>query len=195
MAYNDYIILIDENGSPYIAHKQVQGTDASGGGTGKGRWWNTWKNRVTKYKEKIPLGNGKFRYVYDETTKKVGSGIRKAKKNFDRNVLGSSAKITRDVARQNYTNAARGGQSSKTRALKEAFERSQAAYDKTLMGRAENASRKIRNSKATRTLRKYKNRTLSSIKKAKSKLSSKKNKQTTVVNPGNYKNRQDQDRL
>lgn len=56
MPYNDYIILIDENGSPYIAH---------------GKGWNTWKNRITKYKDKIPLGNGKFRYIYDETKEKV----------------------------------------------------------------------------------------------------------------------------
>ena len=196
MAYNDYIVLVDENGSPYIAHRQEEGSGGGAGGNlrtkGFKRTWNTWKNRVTKYKDKIPLGNGKFRYVYDDVKKKAGN----ARKNFNRNVLGSTAKTSRDIAKQNYMNAARGGNSSKTRALKEAFERSQGAYDKTLMGRAENASRKVRNSKAARTLRKYKNKTLATIYKAKEKRADKKRrKESREANPGNYKNRKDPDRI
>ena len=59
MYNNDYIIAVDENGQPFIAH-------ANGVGT--------WLNRAVKYIQKIPNGKGGFRYVYD----KAKAGAKKA---------------------------------------------------------------------------------------------------------------------
>lgn len=76
MYNNDYIIAVDENGSPYIAHAYA--TDGKGSNTRRGfknafsgfkvKWGSNTGN-TPKYKEKIPLGNGKFRYVYEEAKK------------------------------------------------------------------------------------------------------------------------------
>lgn len=76
MYNNDYIVAIDENGQPYIAHAYA--TDSKGRNTSRGfknafsgfrvKWGSNTGN-TPKYKEKIPLGNGKFRYVYEQAKK------------------------------------------------------------------------------------------------------------------------------
>ena len=59
MYNNDYIIAVDENGQPFIAH-------ANGVGT--------WLNRAVKYIQKVPNGKGGFRYIYD----RAKAGAKKA---------------------------------------------------------------------------------------------------------------------
>ena len=66
MYNNDYIIAVDENGQPYIAH-----ANAAGGADGAGRApWGSNTGRKPLYKAKEFI-NGKLRYIYD-TGKKVG---------------------------------------------------------------------------------------------------------------------------
>lgn len=60
MYNNDYIVMVDENGQPYIAHAFGDRAKAA---------WGSLKGTATKYIDKIPLGNGKFRYVYEEAKK------------------------------------------------------------------------------------------------------------------------------
>ena len=59
MYNNDYIVAVDENGQPYIAHANGEGS---------------WLNRTVKYIQKIPLPRGGFRYVYD----RAKAGAKKA---------------------------------------------------------------------------------------------------------------------
>ena len=49
----DYIVAVDENGQPYLAHAGENGG---------------WKNRATKYLGKFPnlYGNGKTAYAYTQ---------------------------------------------------------------------------------------------------------------------------------
>ena len=47
---NDYIILVDETGQPYIAHS----------------WGNRWKNYKAKYIYKLQTSPGKYRYFYTQ---------------------------------------------------------------------------------------------------------------------------------
>ena len=57
MYNNDYVILVDENGQPYIAHGVV-GNKARAA-------WGSVKNTATKYLKKIQTATGKWRYIYD----------------------------------------------------------------------------------------------------------------------------------
>lgn len=59
MYNNDYIIAVDENGQPFIAHANGEGT---------------WFNRAVQYIKKIPKPGGGFRYIYD----RAKSGAKKA---------------------------------------------------------------------------------------------------------------------
>ena len=61
--YSDYIITIDENGEPYIAH-------AFGIGS--------WIKRVVKYDKKEPDGKGGWRYYYNTVKRKAGTAAKKA---------------------------------------------------------------------------------------------------------------------
>ena len=61
--YNDYIITVDENGEPYIAH-------AFGIGS--------WIKRVVKYDKKEPDGKGGWRYYYNTVKRKAGTAAKKA---------------------------------------------------------------------------------------------------------------------
>lgn len=54
MYNNDYIIAVDENGQPYIAHANGEGT---------------WLNRAVKYIDKKIGLNGKVQYVYNRAKK------------------------------------------------------------------------------------------------------------------------------
>lgn len=59
----DYIIMVDENGEPYIAH-------AFGNGS--------WIKRVVKYDKKEPDGKGGWRYYYNTVKRKAGTAAKKA---------------------------------------------------------------------------------------------------------------------
>lgn len=61
--YSDYIITVDENGEPYIAH-------AFGIGS--------WIKRVVKYDKKEPDGKGGWRYYYNTAKRKAGTAAKKA---------------------------------------------------------------------------------------------------------------------
>jgi len=77
MYNNDYIIAVDENGQPYIAHATSSAAGIYGKGILgkiKGRLeWGSKTGKKPKYKEKIPIGNGLYRYVYDTAKKAWGS--------------------------------------------------------------------------------------------------------------------------
>lgn len=85
MRYGDYLVAVDESGQPYIAHRQVYGTDASGP-RGGGRWATfrerasnivgNIRNRAHKYSRKERTSYG-WRYYYD----KWSSGAKNAKDN------------------------------------------------------------------------------------------------------------------
>ena len=62
MYNNDYIIAVDENGQPYIAHAF---------GDGLRKKWGELTGRATTYVQKIKRPDGTFRYIYD-TAKKAG---------------------------------------------------------------------------------------------------------------------------
>lgn len=62
MYNNDYIIAVDENGQPYIAHAF---------GDGIRKKWGELTGRATTYVQKIKRPDGTFRYIYD-TAKKAG---------------------------------------------------------------------------------------------------------------------------
>lgn len=69
MYNNDYIIAVDENGSPYIAH-----ANAAGGADGAGRAaWGSGTGRRPLYIAK-EIVNGKLRYIYD----RAKSGAKRA---------------------------------------------------------------------------------------------------------------------
>lgn len=62
MYNNDYIIAVDANGQPYIAHAF---------GDGIRKKWGELTGRATTYVQKIKRPDGTFRYIYD-TAKKAG---------------------------------------------------------------------------------------------------------------------------
>lgn len=62
MYNNDYIVMVDENGQPYIAHAY---------GDGLRKKWGELTGRATTYVQKIKRPDGTFRYIYD-TAKKAG---------------------------------------------------------------------------------------------------------------------------
>ena len=62
MYSNDYIIAVDENGQPYIAHAF---------GDRIRKKWGELTGRATTYVQKIKRPDGTFRYIYD-TAKKAG---------------------------------------------------------------------------------------------------------------------------
>lgn len=63
MYNNDYIIAVDENGQPYIAHANGEGS---------------WLNRAVKYIKKEMGPDGKMRYYYNTAKRKAGTAAKKA---------------------------------------------------------------------------------------------------------------------
>ena len=69
---NDYIIAIDENGQPYIAHSKV-------GDAAKAAWGSV-SGRAVKYYDKIRTSTGKWRYFYSPEELKAYRAYRQANK-------------------------------------------------------------------------------------------------------------------
>lgn len=80
MYNNDYIVMVDENGQPYIAHAYA--TDSKGSNTSQGirsgfkagigsglrAAWGSLSGRKPKYDRK-EFKNGRWNYIYDEAKK------------------------------------------------------------------------------------------------------------------------------
>lgn len=78
MYNNDYIIAVDENGSPYIAHAYA--TDNKGKNTARGvnNAVAGFRTRVPQYLQKVKTKTGKWRYLY--TPEEVAALGRRAAK-------------------------------------------------------------------------------------------------------------------
>lgn len=63
MYNNDYIIAVDENGQPYIAHANGEGN---------------WLNKAVKYIKKEMGPDGKMRYYYNTAKRKAGTAAKMA---------------------------------------------------------------------------------------------------------------------
>lgn len=96
MYNDDYVILVDENGQPYIAHAFGDGVRAK---------WGSLKGRATRYIEKVKTKNGKWRYFYSPEELKAFYNEKKYSKN--KNIKNTEdlqkaqkAKYTADQARK-----------------------------------------------------------------------------------------------
>lgn len=69
MYNNDYIIAVDENGQPYIAHAFGDRAKAA---------WGSLSGRATTYIDKIVGPNGKVRYIYETAKRKGKTAAKKA---------------------------------------------------------------------------------------------------------------------
>lgn len=107
MYNNDYIVAIDENGQPYIAHAFGDRARAA---------WGSLKGTATKYKDKIPLGNGKFRYVYEQAKKAAKKAWgSKAGRWIDSHDAGISEEILRQLAKRKSRRAFKKGDAATAR--------------------------------------------------------------------------------
>lgn len=107
MYNNDYIVAIDENGQPYIAHAFGDRARAA---------WGSLKGTATKYKEKIPLGNGKYRYVYEQAKKAAKKAWgSKAGRWIDEHDAGISEEIMRQRAKRKSRAAFKKGDATTAR--------------------------------------------------------------------------------
>lgn len=85
---NDYVILFDENGQPYIAHGQII-TNLQKGAKSVAKWVDGKKSRYFKTQEELKA-------FYDQGKKKAGQAIDKAKagaKKAAGNVRGTASKV------------------------------------------------------------------------------------------------------
>lgn len=96
MYNDDYVILVDENGQPYIAHAFGDGARAK---------WGSLKGRAAKYIEKVKTKSGKWRYFYSPDELKAFYNEKKYSKN--KNIKNTEdlqkaqkAKYTADQARK-----------------------------------------------------------------------------------------------
>jgi len=104
MYNNDYIVTIDENGQPYIAHAFGDRARAA---------WGSLKGTATKYKEKIPLGNGKYRYVYEQAKKAAKKAWgSKAGRFIDEHDAGISERLMARRASRKAKQSAKNGDSN-----------------------------------------------------------------------------------
>lgn len=104
MYNNDYIVAIDENGQPYIAHAFGDKARAA---------WGSLKGTATKYKEKIPLGNGKYRYVYEQAKKAAKKAWgSKAGRFIDEHDAGISERLMARRASRKAKQSAKNGDSN-----------------------------------------------------------------------------------
>lgn len=69
MYNNDYVIAVDENGQPYIAHAFGDRAKAA---------WGSLSGRATTYIDKIVGPNGKVRYIYETAKRKGKTAAKKA---------------------------------------------------------------------------------------------------------------------
>lgn len=152
---NDYVILIDENGQPYLAHSAV-GDKIRGAmstinrkvrnNVGKG---NRYNYKEHKYLEKVPnyFPNGRALYLYTQDEVDAFHGRNGNKKgsrtlsNRIRDRLGFDERIERDEARAAKSSSRQG----RSKEADDALNRAQDAYSKTALGRLENLGSSVRN--------------------------------------------------
>ena len=157
MQYDDYIILVDENGRPYIAHAEGAGS---------------WKNRAVKYLEKFPnlYRHGKTAYAYTQQQlqamrnyartggRKVKDAAKKAAKFVDDHDAGLTERIqSRSYSRQAKRAAKRGNHDEFNDLATQA-----AKYAK--QSREEYKNSRIK--KASDSVKKYGSVSLNAVKKA-----------------------------
>ena len=78
MYNNDYIIAIDENGQPFIAHAYA--TDNKGRNSARGRRnaWGALTGRAVRYIDKVRTKSCKIRYIYPEMVNKAKNAAKRA---------------------------------------------------------------------------------------------------------------------
>jgi hypothetical protein len=161
MNNSNYMIAVDENGTPYIAHAGL---------------FSNIREKGAKYYQKIKTGYG-TRYFYDKDEwdayvkgqgAKPTSLLGKAK-----DKLGFDERARRNAAADRSANSNLFNRGSRERALNKA----QSAYDQTALGRAENAVNRARD--AIGNARNYAQTTLGSIREGTLKQA-----QETISNAG-----------
>lgn len=92
MYNDDYIIAVDENGQPYIAHAD----------------WGELSGRAVKYIKKFIGPNGKMRYIYDTAVRKGKTAAKKAwGSKVGRWIDSHDAGITEEIMRKRLHRKAR----------------------------------------------------------------------------------------
>ena len=129
---NDYVLLFDESGQPYIAHAWLK------------------KGQQPAYKMKVDnyYGPGKHLYLY--TDSEVNAFRNKSKVKLSaklKDKLGYDERIERNEARDKYNKALteQRNSSNSPGLLKSEADRTQNAYSKTLLGRMEKITKKNSN--------------------------------------------------
>ena len=145
---NDYIVMIDENGQPYLAHafgdrvknfaSTVNRKIRNNVGAG-----NRYKYKEHKYKERVDnyYGNGKHLYLYTDDEVRAFHGQNgnqrgsRTLSNRIRDRLGYDERIARDEARANSGS----NESNRMR-----YKAAQDAYNKTALGKLENIGNRLK---------------------------------------------------
>ena len=145
---NDYIVMIDENGQPYLAHafgdsvrnfaSTVNRKIRNNVGAG-----NRYKYKEHKYKERVDnyYGNGKHLYLYTDDEVRAFHGQNgnqrgsRTLSNRIRDKLGYDERIARDEARAKSDSSIGAGIRYKS---------AQDAYNKTALGKLENLSNAVK---------------------------------------------------
>ena len=154
MYNNDYIVMIDVNGQPFIAHAFGDKAKAA---------WGSLSGRAVKYKDKVRTAGGGWRSIYDTVTDKLGYD--------ERDAYRAALRLNRGVSRHGTpkTEAQREGKWQVRRRLDSAKE----AYDNTVLGKIDKARKKIKDTassarvksrRAKHAVEKYANTSLASIK-------------------------------
>lgn len=176
MAYNDYVVMIDENGQPYIAHAMPwKKTPKAAAGQGEERPGHKYVGRL--------WDGTKWLYAYSQEALNAlrrGGGRVKAKV---KDKLGYDERERRDAAWNNMAavnstlkNAPSylpGAQNMRTAAQNE-YNRAQDEYSKTALGKYEHlkATLKVRGQLAADTIKRYGKTTLAAIRSLPSRISS-----------------------
>lgn len=145
---NDYIVMIDENGQPYLAHAFGDGVRNFAStvnrkirnNVGKG---NRYNYKEHKYKERVDnyYGNGKHLYLYTDDEVRAFHGQNgnqrgsRTLSNRIRDKLGYDERIARDEARAKSDSSIGAGIRYKS---------AQDAYNKTALGKLENLSNAVK---------------------------------------------------
>ena len=145
---NDYIVMIDENGQPYLAHafgdrvKNFASTVNRKIRNNVGAR-NRYKYKEHKYKERVDnyYGNGKHLYLYTDDEVRAFHGQNgnqrgsRTLSNRIRDRLGYDERIARDEARANSGS----NESNRMR-----YKAAQDAYNKTALGKLENIGNRLK---------------------------------------------------
>lgn len=132
----DYIVAVDENGQPYLAHAGENGG---------------WKNRATKYLGKFPnlYGNGKTAYAYTQQQLRAMQNYargglksdlnkRKTMKNAQKEAASSLKDVEHLTGRWYKARIETPAEAAYDKKFAEATKKT---YDKTKLGKAENAAK------------------------------------------------------